>query len=121
MTSHFSLPFSLLLLLILFSVCLWCRLGLLAPNLLNQLLDTPKSLLLLLGTQMPLIDLFDDQLLNLLLHNRRLLFDDFLRLPGLLLNQSTILPLQLPDQLLDLALFLLLVSPISAESFDTSY
>lgn len=105
--------FSLLLLLVLLR-----RLGLVGPYLLNELLDALEPLLLLLGGQMQLVDLLDDQLLDLLLHNRRLLLDDLLSFAGFLLYQSTVLSFELTDQFLDLAFLLSLVSLVGEQSVD---
>ena len=87
-------PCSLLVLLFLLVLALvfirW--LGFLGSEFLNQVLDVFESLLLLLCAHVQLVDLLNDEGLNLLLHGWGLLLDDLLCLPGLLLDQSTVLP-----------------------------
>lgn len=94
-------------------------LGFLGPDLFYQLLYASESILLLLGTHVKLIDLFYNKLLDLLLHNWRLLFNDLLCFPRLLLDQSTVLSSKLSDKFLDFALFLSLVPLIGEASFDS--
>ena len=81
-------------------------------DILNHLTNLLESALLLLCALMEQVNLLNNKRLYLLLHNWRLLFNNFLGLPGLLLDDSRILPLQYSDQLLDLAFFLSLVSLI---------
>ena len=67
---------------------------------------------------MKLIDLLNNKLLDLLLHNWRLLLNDLLRFPRLLLDQSTVLSSKLSDKFLDLALLLPLVPLVGEAPLD---
>lgn len=72
--------------------------------------------MLLFCADVQLVDLLDDELLDLLFHDWRLLLDNLLRFSRLFLDKATVLSSQLPDKLLDLALLLPLVSLISQAS-----
>ena len=68
---------------------------------------------------MQLINLLENELLDLLLHNWRLLLNNLLRFSCLFLNQTTILTLQLSDQLLDLSFLLPLEALIRSQPLNT--
>lgn len=87
-------------------------------DVLDEVLNAFETLLLLLRADVQLVNLLDDELLDLLLHDWRLLFDNLLRLSRLFLDEATVLSSQLPDKLLNLALLLPLVSLISQATRD---
>lgn len=82
----------LILLLLVSNDLVGCRLCLLGPDFFDQFLNASQSFLLLLSAHVQLVDLLNDKLLNLLLHNWRLLLNDLLRFPCLFLDQSAVLP-----------------------------
>ena len=96
------------------------RLFLVGLNFSDKIRDVCQPVLLALGALLKLIDLLDHKRLDLLLHDGRLLLNDLLSLPRLVLDHTRILSSQLSDELLNLTFFLSLEPLVFQQSLNTA-
>lgn len=105
--------------LLLAGICIFVSLVFGGLNFANQVWNVGQSFLLTLCTLLQLVNLFDDEWLDLLLHDWRLLLNYLFSFPCLVLNDPWVLTSQLANKLLYLAFFLPLESLVGHQALCT--